>query len=249
MLKEAFEFIADLATGALKPVVMNPTNDPRTVMLVKPDGSTEVLDIPPALHKETLFSIGELARFVKDEMGDHPLIYVAFDQLTAVYDKHDRRDFARCELSPNEQWLLVNGLKGKEFGQREFWKLLRVGLDGCLPDTRLLDLVKEIKFNINDSGGSTVGNANHAMGRQLVAAVQGTEAIPESVTITVPAWDGLPFRAPIRCALDANPDTRTFSLTPFPNQIDDAENEALTWLLHQVEELTGENVPAYLGKM
>lgn len=248
MLEQAINAIAELAVEANKPTVINPGGDPRSVLLVKKDGTIEEFDVPPPLRSEKLASLSELAEFVKKQMTNAAIVFAAMDGVTALYDVKDRRERASLALAASDQWKLLSGAAGKSYGQREFYALLRVGFDGCLPDDRLLALVKSIKWQTSDSGASAVSNASHTMGRQLVAEVTGIDAVPDEVTLSVPVWDGLTLREPVRCAIDVNPDTRTFQISPFAGQISQAQTAALVWLKEDLVSALPSSVPVYLGK-
>lgn len=207
---------------------------------------------PRAHGLTTLESFIELAVAVKDQKHGPalPVIWLGEAGVELVIDDPTRRDRATLPLETTPQFQTLEVLKAGVLKQADLVRVLRVSLAGCLPQgSGLLGLVRNLKFR-NDAAG--LGNLQHgreSMGKQIEAEVLGTDALPEEVTFHVRVFDLPECRVarPVTCALEIEPHTQTFRLTPLPLQLE----EAMEAELHEIEaRIRGEvkDVPLYRGQ-
>lgn len=217
-------------------------------------GEVERIDKEPEPRKHglaTLESFIELAVAVKEQKHGPalPVIWLGAACVGLVIDDPTRRDRAELPLETTPQFKTLEGLRGAVLKQADLVRVLRVALAGCLPSgSSLLGLVRNLKFR-NDAAG--VGNLQHgreSMGKSIEAEVLGTDALPEEVTLHVRVFDLPECRVarPVTCALEIEPHTQTFRLTPLPLQL----NEAMEAELSEIEaRIRGavRDVPLYRG--
>jgi hypothetical protein len=236
MLQEFVSKIQELATEAVKPTILQTPGQTRTVLLFKPDGTYELIGVPPAAHREDLDTPQELARFINHQMADgKPIVYLSMTQAVALYDKDDRRDRAFSDLELHPQWKLILDLdkSPRSLDQRAFVRMLRVQFDGCFPDSRLIDLLRNLNWESGDKGNSVVGHGNVGISKSVMAQVTGQAAIPEEVTLFMPIWTGIGYISPrmsVRCAIEITPETKCFALIPYPGEVTKAESSAMAEL-------------------
>lgn len=204
--------------------------------LQQPKADAELILARPKWHGETLESPLEMEKFIADRLekdflkGD-PAIFYGETAVVLAYDLVSRRDFARCTLQPSSQWMALVQNANKPMPQKDFIRLLRVTYRGCLADGNLVSTLRNIKWNNSDAGESAVQHGRESMGRQIIAQVQGIDVIPEEITLTIPVFENHAFRTRIQCAVDVNAEARTFSLTPFPQEMHNAMESTLDDIL------------------
>lgn len=202
-----------------------------------PAGEAALTLAKPGWHGERLASPTEMLTFVRRRIADkalkNPAIFYNENTIVLAYDADDRRDVAVCKLVASEQWATLVRIGGKHVAQDELVRLLRIVFRGCLSDNRLLALIREIKWAIDTGGGNSVQHGRESMGKQIVATVQGVDAIPEETSITIPVFDNHTFRAKIDVAIDINVRNQTFALIPFPQELHNAMESALDDILIQ----------------
>lgn len=215
--------------------------------LVGPDGKATLTLAGPGWHGETLDTPTQLRRFIIDRKATKGATFVGEDRIVFVFDLDDRRDAATCPLRPSPQYLWLKGESSKPLTQSDLVRLLRITLKGCVTADNLLPIVRQVKFDSSDGGVSTVEHGRQSMGRQVMAAVTGADIVPEETTLIVPVFENHGYAARIECAIEIDPATRTFKLTPYPLQVKAAMDGAmadLDELFSDVDELP----PVYRGK-
>lgn len=208
---------------------------------------------PRAHGLTTLESFIELAGAVKDQKHGPalPVIWLGENSVELVIDDPTRRDRAALPLETTPQFKTLESLKGiTQLKQADLVRVLRVALAGCLPQGNgLLGLVRNLKFR-NDAAG--MGNLQHgreSMGKTIEAEVLGTDALPEEVTFHARVFDLPECRVarPVTCALEIDPHTQTFRLTPLPLQLEEALEAELSEIEARIRGAV-QGVPLYRGQ-
>lgn len=243
----AVEKIAELATAGIKTTTFTHESERKGVYyVVGPDGKAVKTLADPAWHHERLGTPAELVRFIEEHKGESGVVFYGEASVVYVYDINDRRNVAVCELKTTLQygWLLnpTGAMR-----QTDFIRLLRITLRGCLPpDSGLLSLVRNLKFNVTTDGGGTVQHGRESIGRSLKAELTGEGSIPEEVRLIVPVFQNHPFSALVTCAVELAPQEQTLQLTPYPMEARRAMDEALADI---AERFAGDGMPpAYRGQ-
>jgi hypothetical protein len=127
--------------------------------------------------------------------------------------------------------------------------MLRIELAGTMPgDSRILHLVRSLKFTANQAGEADIQHGKESMGKQIMAAVCGVDALPETITLQVRVFDvpDLTKVFPVTCAFDIEPHTAVMRLVPLPMQCGTAADQALADAVQRIREAVG--VPIYVGQ-
>lgn len=220
-LGNAIGQVADLARGTTRTTVMEVKQEPAgTYYLVGPTGLAERKVAAPAWHNETLDTPAELRQFIKDNRKQSDAVFFDESAIVYVYDLDDRRHRAACPLKLNPQFKWLRDESAQQFRQPDFIRLLRITLKGCVsPDSNLLQLVRQLKFNATQDGGATIQHGKESIGRNITAQVTGEAAIPEEVTLMLSVFENFRFAVNVLCAVEINPHDQTFRLTPYPLQL------------------------------
>ncbi len=202
-----------------------------------PGGKAELVKAKPSLHCEKIESPVEMDKFIAQRMGAkallNPAIFYDEDAVVLAYDIDDRRDFAICNLQRSSQWNKLQQVANKAMPQKDFIRLLRVDFRGCLADTSLLNLLRGVQWTANDSGQTNIQHGKESLGRQITSQVQGVDVIPEELALTIPVFENHSFRVRVQCAIDVIVDSRSFGITPFPQEMHNALESALDDILLQ----------------
>lgn len=230
--------IQQLTEESLTASLMNAPQEPEGFYyLQQPKALAAALTLAaPKWHAERLESPAELAKFIQDRIdrgilnGD-PAIFYGKESVALVYNLITRRDVATCILKPSAQFLTLTKQAGVCRSQKDFIRDLRVIYRNCLSDNSLINNLRGIKWGNSDTGGAEIQHGKESMGRQIINQVQGMDIIPEEITLTLPVFENHPFRTTIQCAVDINPEARSFALTPFPQEVHNAMENTLDDIL------------------
>lgn len=249
LTSEAIESIAELVKRSAKTEVLTVDGErPGTYFLVGPDGRAEKNVADPAWHSETLDTPAELARFADDLnlSGSGGITYLSPGRIVVVYDRHDRRSKATCDLVKSPQLQFLEAIQGKFLSQADMVRALRINFRGCLPGDGILSLVRELKFKVGAEAEGSIQHARQSLGRSLIAEVKGADSIPEEIVLTLPIFENHRFATQVFCAVEVFAQEERFKLTPYPSELRDAMDRALADI---AETMTGEKMPpVYLGK-
>jgi hypothetical protein len=227
MIAEAIEKLQSLANDAKKTSILPVAEEPKgTYYLVGPDGKAELKVAAPGWHGEKLATPQQLADFVADRKRENSVVFYNETGIHFVYDRDDRRDGAYCNLLISPQYAYLSS-PCAAMKQSDFIRLLRIQFRGCLGDSNLLPLAKNLKFTNDQAAAGQYEQGRQSLSRGVIAQVAGTDAFPEEVTLTVPVFENFEMRASIDCALEVMPLEQQFKLTPYPLELSSAMNETL----------------------
>lgn len=227
-LGSAIQEIERLTRASQKTEILKAPDQPSGVFyIVGPDGKADKTTADPAWHSEKLATPVELARFIKEHSDEGSATFLSETKAVFVYELTDRRDVAVCDLRLSPQFRWLKDSSGKAMDQKSFVRLLRIDFRGCLGDSNLLPLVRQLKFTADGAVEGNIQHGRESMGKQITAAVTGADAIPEDLTLFVPVFENHPFRARVACAVETLPHEQAFRLTPFPLEVPVAMDAAM----------------------
>lgn len=242
-LAAAIDKIENLAERARSIEIEKGHEPDGSYYLIKPGGEVEKVLPEPGWHNERLADPAELSAFIRKHEFKDGEVYYNEQRVTYVFDFNDRRDRAVCELKPSEVWTWLTSGSKTLYGQAEFVRLLRISLRGCLPDgSRLLDLVRLIKWTGQSEAAGIIKHGQESIGRSINQQVTGESALPEEVALDVQVFDNFDRRVKVWCAIEIFPAEQRFKLTPYPLELKTAMDKTM-------EELADvfEDVPAFRG--
>jgi hypothetical protein len=256
---------AQAAADRTSKIVKAPPNEPDAVYLIAhADGTLErrVADAPYRNH--TLFDLDAVVDFATrmlaktDDAAEEPpppafTPTIWFSQSgVVVLDDGDRRNRATLTLALNEQLLTIQALREgrKIYPQREFVQLLRIDLAGCLPDGRLIDLVRNVKVDSQSGVDSSIQRGTESVSRSLKASLTGAELLPDMVSLMVPVFDNPAFsiRYPVTCALEVHLQGPGFQLIPLPGHIEAIIAAAEAGIGQTLDGALGDKLPIHYGQ-
>lgn len=263
MLAELFDKIGVQAVKANGPHVLTPKAEPefRYGVLDK-DGNIDWREAEPQPRQHKASDLATIARFVSDH-SDHaevdgvelgPVVWYSRSGVVALLKDDQRRDRVAILLNPSPQMVTLSDLAGKEpwHDHPGFVRLLRIKLADTLSLAgNLVDIVRQVKFNVTTDGQSRVGHGKASIGKSIESELVGTGAVPETVTLTVQVFDGHPWRANVSCAIEIDSASQKFQLLPFPGAIEkalrDGEASLAADLGQALADAQAIDVPVYYG--
>lgn len=240
MLAELFDRIcsqAATAAGQAKKLEMiDIPGDPRR-KLVTFGSDKELLALPAPVRKHTVESLEDLVRLVKTCGSQvQAVIWHSADAVVAILDDADRHDRITMDLHESEQMLALSS--NMLFDQARLIRFLRVTLSGTGAE-RFVPVFRRLDFHRSNSAASSVKHGDESLGRSIEAKVQGTEEIPEELTLAVPVYANMGLRKaePIRLAVEIDVSNERFALTPLADQMQMARQNAQLFVREKLNAL------------
>ena len=248
-LKALFEAIGAQAVLAAGPKILKPSGEPKHVyLLTKSDGTTERRDADAEPREHAAANLDTVVAFALRFKDFEAEIWYSRSQVVVLIGEY-RRERATLSLVLSEQMKAMTIVHARKLDQRSLLTLLRVTLKDCLRDAGLIEVLRRVKFESGMMVDAAVGHGTASIGKEMRGKVSGQGMIPEYVVFDVPVFENAfrTFRWPVEVAIDPDPSTGTFQLTPLPGQIEAALAAAEEMIAEKVAEVVGEDVPAYFG--
>lgn len=244
MLKELFEAVCGRAEAAALPKQIN--NGDVRAMHFFARGECVDVEIPPPNRNHKVRTLEGLLLAV-ERYGTDGALWHDQGSITLVTNDCDRREFVTMPLTLSEHWKIVSAL-GTPLTQRDFVRLLRHDLRGCVPDT-LLPAVAKIEVATSSGQRNEINPGRERGSREFAVELATSGEIPEHFTamVNVYANEGLRQLRPIICSLDYSlpPAQVAFVVKPLPDQLElalqDAQRELHEYLTEKVE------IPVFCG--
>ena len=212
--------------------------DPEAYYIVRPDGQTDSERHTVGPHRELLDSIETFNHFITEPTGgknQNSEVWVSMDRISFVYDNLDRRDFAELPLKISEPtaWLLDQSKK--PLRQSEIVRALRIVFRAHTSrDSTLLQLLRQLKFTSNGAAEGAIRHGEESLGRSIVNAVTGQDAIPEQTFLSFPFFSNVPSNVTLEVAVEINASEQVFFLTPMPGELERGKKIALETIAEQI---------------
>lgn len=184
----------------------------------------------------SLVSLSEVVPFCAwgvERLSANPVIWFDGDVLDIPFhpakDSGPWSDGGSLRVSKTSAFELLERLAETptKHSQKDFVRVLRMEFQSALGTAAnsVIAACRAIRFSESQRGQSTVSNGRQSLGRELeseVVADVGT--IPETLEFRLPVYMDplLQMPATILCDLEVNPLDQTFTLTPFPGQVEAA---------------------------
>ncbi len=232
MLKEFLDRVVELgAKGSLARVFKCDAEPPHIYYLENSDGhvSRVCAEATPRAHSASdLSAIVQFA--VLANVEGNPEIWYSRERVQVFWDANARRDKVFLPMGLSQQVRLLLELQRpphRNFGQKDFVKLLRISLNGAA-GPGLINAVRQVKFRVDSQGASEVQHGKSSIGKQLRAELTGEGTIPDEVTLEVPVFEGyLAWKLfQVRCAIEIDAGNESFQLIPFPGEVERAIRQA-----------------------
>lgn len=160
----------------------------------------------------------ELIRVVLDDASGSPLL----DSINLALEERE-----------TEAWGIVqNHLADTDYGQKDFIKLLRNYLWDCIGEagTTLIKQVRALDWSMGSNTQSTIDKSRSSYGTDIESEVRSKHGeFPDDLFLSVRLYDDplLTVRRTIRCAFEADPVSRAFSLRPYAGETEKALSDEM----------------------
>lgn len=240
------------AAGGGNRIVSLPGEPPGVYGVLNEDGEIEkrVATRKPRSHR--ILSLGEIRgaieHYAKLNEEIVPIVWYSPELIRVVLDDAsgspllDSINLALKERK-TEAWDLVqSGLTDISYSQKEFIKLLRNNLWDCIGEAgaMLIKQVRALDWSMGSNTQSTIDKSRSSYGTDIESEVRSKHGeFPDDVFLSVRLYDDplLTMRRTIRCAFEADPVSRAFSLTPYAGEMEKALSDEME---HIGEILEGE---------
>ncbi len=225
MKKELFEAIGQQAIETVSLKVVHPKEEPDHVYYtVDKSGLIERHSADPKPRDHKAYSLAPIITRAADEKT--AVIWFCRETVVLLMDDDNRRDRITLALNFSEPLKIIMGGLSKAFSQKELVLLLRAKFRDCLERSgELISIIRNVKFQINQQGGTEIAHGKSSVGKALQMELTGAGTIPEYITLMVPIFDNSGLnrtRYPITLALEPDAATQTFQLMPLPGEVENA---------------------------
>lgn len=212
----------------------------------RPGHPSQLVVAAPDWHKEKLDTPAELYAFVLANRGVNSAVFYTDEGVSFVYGMEDRRDRAFCALVKGEVFKTLENIHTVSMSQADFVRLLRITLRGCIPQSGLLQLVRDLKWIGDSNTAANIQHGRESIGRALTAEVKGHDAIPDELVIDCQVYENFAQSVRIACAIEIYPHEQKFRLVPYPLELRKAKDTTLA----AIDDLFTEEglPPCYRGK-
>lgn len=228
MLKSLFEAICQKQLEAVKPLAIE-VADPFAKYFFH-DGKFARVEVPPAARKHTVFTLDDLIASVKHHNDVLQIGSVWHDRTKVVFviDDRDRRETVTLPLTTSEHWEILSKLP-PALTQRDFVRLLRHELAGCVPET-LLPAIAKIEVATSSGQRNEINPGRERGSREFAVDLANSGEIPEHFYCQVSVYATAGLRQPrrIKMSLDYSlpPAQVTFQVAPLPDEMEIAMQDA-----------------------
>lgn len=206
MLAEFVKSLADQVKKANGAEVVQIPGLPKKV-LVRQGEKFELMDVPAPARAHALRGLDDIVELCRDAMiAPAPEVYHSEKEISVVLDRKDRREQVKMALDRSERFASLVGLrKGLSLTPKQAIQFLRVDLHGTGKGVSdVIAGLRRIDFKRQSGSQRTTEHGRETLGRQVEAAVQQADNIPEDFQVTVPVFTnpGLKgINATLRCAV------------------------------------------------
>lgn len=250
MIKEALLFLEGLIERAQTPQKVKEHYDPREELYAI-GGKLESKPTPIAPRAHRVKSLVEIIAF-SGGIGPawSPVVFASESEVVLVLDSNGHRvERVTFSLQASDIWDTVRKM-GAWKSQKDFVRLLKIDLAGCLPENALLDTIRKVKFENGVTTVQEVKKNRESLGKEITAKVETPLEIPDYITLQCPVYKSLgeTDAYPVQCSVEVDP-TRTdaFRLAPLPDEIERVQYLAIDSILDRLKEGLCEGVPCYYG--
>ena len=230
---------------AIKPIANDPDG---RMIIVKSDGSYEIVESEPHPRVSTLRSIDQLPSYVNhavDKWNADPVVYYTPEKAIAVLEERSirpsRSGKATVILTESPQLKALKGFAHDRnsawLGHKAFVLLMRIDFEDCINPQQLEYLVKALatlEFQDGSRISSTVSRNRESLGREVLSEIKSLNdlEIPEQIVLMVRLFNdpALLARRQIVCKLETDPTNGRLAILPLANEIENAMDSEMSAL-------------------
>lgn len=246
MLKEAIQLLMDKAVSAAGPHRMAESRDGRSAMFLMPDGVIENVDVGPYPRCHHFGSLDDLAGFAT-RFSDAS-VWHKKDAVVVLCDDQKRQDMGTLVLEWSREYRVLDKLDHGEdkYAQAAFVRLLHRELG---VDASIVAAFRRLDFQVLQASYGEFSHGKDRMGKSVQADVQGSQDIPDEITVTVPIYETPGERAPepIACGVDLEPQNSVIRFRPLPGELSKALESRQVDIRRRLVALLGNGAKIYFG--
>lgn len=230
MIKEAMQYLADLAKSSIGVTFHSVDKIPHKVFLRHGDELREV-DLPPEDRAYSVHSLSDMIDVLRKRVGaGGSIVFVGADKVVGYFDESTRRESVEFSLPPSDRWNAISMLQKRvKMTAPELARWLRQDLGVADQVQSLLSSLSSVTFSRTQSATQQQSVGRESLGRSVEMAAAGASAIDPTFTVTIPVWEapGLaPFMAAIQVGIDFVMEESCLTLKAMPDEIRRAYNAA-----------------------
>lgn len=231
---QTIELIQKTAVRADGANVFQPKAEPAHVYYLKrPDGSAERIEAVLSPTTVELFTLEDFIKFVPNWRPDdksHRQVFCGRGLVECVIGANRERNRVLLNLPRSKEFETLMGLEKKreELEHRDFMRLLRVTLAGCV-DRADAATFETLKLTSTGGAESTMATGRETTGKrlQMELAANG-KPVPTELVVVAPVYRDLVgegYQRNVVCAVDTNLQDGTFTLSPLAGAVEAAVRE------------------------
>ena len=227
MLKELFDAICAKQAEVKTPTKLDIADPFAKHFFV--NGQVLCVAVPPTARNHTVSTLNDLIAAVKEygSRGEGS-VWHHEEAVIFILNDSDRRERITLPLVFSEHWVILQKIPSA-ITQRDFVRLLRHDLAGCLPDT-LLPAISKIEVATSAGQRNEINPGRERGSREFAVDLANSGEIPEQffATLSVYATAGLRQPRRIKMSLDYTlpPAQVTFQVAAMPDELEVAMQDA-----------------------
>ena len=248
---ELIQETAVKAAGGANRIVQLPGEPPGTYGILTEDGKIERRFAKRKPRQVRLLSISEVAGAIEHFNGlasgvAVPIVWYSPGSVKVVVNDASDYPFADSIMVPlaefhTDQWERICRLDQNQFTQKQFIQLLRQELWDCVGEAgaALVKQVRALDWSRSDHTRSQMEKGRASYGKDIEAEVRSQHGgeLPDDLTLSVRIYSdpALTARRSVRCALEADPVSQTFTMVPYAGEIENALDDEMAHIHNVLE--------------
>jgi hypothetical protein len=262
MLKEALEYLRGIIDDGRKAYAFQAPGEPGHVYYIAQGDELHPRRAVPAPRAHRLKDVESLAALCKlhapglnhagpcegcekacPECERRVTVWYSRAGVVALLDDQDRRDRAAMELQQSKQMETLAAWSRNVVwhDQPALIRILRTVFPGVSGGGELLKIVQVLRFKVERETEVETRPGGSSIGRKLKAEATGTDELPETTRLWVPAFEqDLGIMCNVRCALEADPAEGKVALIPLAGEVEEGWSKAEEDLGAQIHKAIGD---------
>lgn len=257
LTKETVQLIQDTAVKAHGNVLFNAKQEPSHVYYLKrPDGENQRIEAKLSPTSVELFTLEDFIRFVphwRPEDKSKRQVFCGRGLVECVIGANRDRNRVLLNLPFSAEFQKLMDLEAEReaLTHREFMRLLRVTLAGCLERTDIA-LFEDLKTVASGGSESTQAVGRETVGKRMALELAaGGKNVPPELNVSAPVYRDLvdgDFKRMVTCAVDTNLSEGTFTLSPITGSVEAAVRETDALIREKLADGLAAEAEVYAGR-
>ena len=250
-MAESLKLVAEMAKASVskKPEVVSVPGGPSDRLHVwYPDEKKFVesfISRPRVYEAASVAGFVSALNYLKDRVvkdAGPVAVFVGCTGVTAMLGEETRRERLTMKLTNTMAYAGLRNSAGQEATQQHLLRSLRVLFRSDVSPAGFMGKLAQIKWTNSDTGTSDAGSGRQSLQQSVLRELAGIDgSFPDQITLRCNvfvqsmACKGVPMWA-MQVAIDVNPETKKFSLTPIEGELQSAEDSELAAIAKVIRE-------------